>query len=98
MPRQNDPRQASKDVFWRDRDKSTYRCPGCGRPRDEVPAVHIHHLDERKRNPAEKNLIGLCTTCHLGDQHDRDVSQRHLEAPTPSRTDPPTPSNLSPER
>ena len=67
----SDPRELSRRRFWDDRDASLYRCPGCGRSRDEVDAVEVHHRDERKTNAADDNLIGLCRRCHQQGEHGR---------------------------
>lgn len=89
-----DPRKASRDLYWRDRDGSQYQCPGCGRPREVVDAIEVHHRDQNKRNPDPNNTIGLCRSCHQDGEHDnrRATVSPRLHHPTPQDTDPPSPS------
>ena len=94
MTDHSDPRQSARDLFWQDRDGSTYRCPGCGRPREFVDAVEVHHRDENKRNADDANLIGLCRRCHQRGEHGRrpqDIPSR-VDAPRPHGVDEPRPS------
>lgn len=44
------------------------RCEVCGAAYQKR-RLHIHHIDEDKRNNAEENLIVLCNTCHLLVHH-----------------------------
>lgn len=94
----SDDREPARQLYWRDRNPSSYRCPGCGRGRDQVSAFHVHHLDGDKQNHDESNLVALCPTCHLGDEHDLDVDDPSLQPPQPRSLDPPQPRSLTPER
>jgi hypothetical protein len=78
-----DPRQPARDLYWRDRDRGSYRCPGCDRSRDEVGQWHVHHLDGNKHNASDSNTVALCPRCHLGEQHGQSVDDRHLQPPKP---------------
>lgn len=42
-----------------------HRCALCGADRP-----HLHHIDQNPSNSDAANLIPLCATCHLTDQHD----------------------------
>ena len=93
----DDPRKTSRDVYWADRDGSEYQCPGCGRPREAVDAIEVHHRDQDKRNPDPDNTIGLCRDCHQDGEHGnrRGLSPR-LQEPKPFDTEPPTPDVQNP--
>ena len=91
-----DERQSSRDIYWRDRDGSTYRCPGCGRPREAVDAIEVHHQDHRRRNPDPNNLIGLCSDCHQDGQHDNRRTPDRLKPPSARGTQPPSPTVSKP--
>lgn len=41
-----------------------HRCATCGKERP-----HLHHIDENPSNNHPANLIPLCPSCHLIDQH-----------------------------
>jgi 5-methylcytosine-specific restriction endonuclease McrA len=91
-----DTRQPARDLFWRDRDGSTHRCPKCGRPRDLVDAIEVHHADRNKRRHAASNLLGLCRACHQADEHDnRRRLPSRLQPRHPRGAEPPT-STASP--
>ncbi|WP_092817591.1 HNH endonuclease [Halopenitus malekzadehii] len=85
----SDPRSQGRSLFWRDRDPGRYRCPGCGRGRGDVQSFHVHHLDGNKENNTESNLVALCSSCHLGGEHDLDVGDPRLQPPSPFGTEPP---------
>lgn len=87
-----DEREASRRLYWDDRDGSEYCCPGCGRPREAVDGIELHHRDRCRRNADPDNLIGLCPDCHQDGEHGnrRDDPQR-LQEPSPYDTDPPSP-------
>ncbi|ELY96751.1 HNH endonuclease [Natrialba chahannaoensis JCM 10990] len=85
-----DERQPARELYWRDRDGSTYRCPGCGRPRDAVDGIEVHHRDHRKHNSDPNNLIGLCRDCHQDGQHNNRRASSRLQEPRPRGTEPPT--------
>lgn len=92
-------RQAARDLYWQDRDGSQYRCPGCGRSREFIDAVEVHHTDRNKRNHSPSNLIGLCRQCHQGDEHGRrpDNIPSSLDEPKPHGTAEPTPDVSTPD-
>lgn len=92
-----DERQLSRDVYWDDRDGSQYRCPGCGRPREAVDGIEVHHRDRRRRNANPDNLIGLCSDCHQDGEHGNRAVSRRLEEPAPYGTDPPAADVETPE-
>ncbi|WEL29867.1 HNH endonuclease signature motif containing protein [Haloferax volcanii] len=87
-----DPRATGREKFWQHRDPGRYRCPGCGCGRSEVQSFHVHHLDGNKENNDESNLVALCSSCHLGGEHNLDVDDPRLQPPSPSGTGPPKPS------
>jgi len=75
--------------FWGPRSKKDYRCADCGRTRQEVREIDVHHhgsgdLDERD------NLVGLCRRCHLQARHRRE------EVPGQSPYEPDQPTDLGP--
>lgn len=91
-----DERKLGRDLYWSERDGSSYRCPGCGRPRDAVDGIELHHQDERKHNNDPNNLIGLCTDCHQDGKHgNRRVSKR-MQPPSPRDTSSPSASPGAP--
>jgi 5-methylcytosine-specific restriction endonuclease McrA len=96
MPDDADSRERARRQYWQSRSTSGWRCPGCGRSRDEVDRVDVHHRDGNPNNNDPDNLIALCRRCHLGGRHDRDVDDEHLGPPEPRGTSPPTPSSLDP--
>ncbi|MXV62063.1 HNH endonuclease [Natronorubrum sp. JWXQ-INN-674] len=91
-----DERQPGRDLYWRDRDGSSYRCPGCGRPRDAVDGIELHHQDRRRNNNDPDNLIGLCRDCHQDGEHGNRRLPSHLEAPAPRDVDAPKPATGGP--
>lgn len=57
-------RARHRNRYWSEYDIEEYRCPDCGRGRDEVRRFELHHKDGNPRNGARDNLIGVCQTCH----------------------------------
>ncbi|MEE6210839.1 HNH endonuclease [Salarchaeum sp. III] len=95
MPDDATARDQAREKFW-NRHGRGWRCPGCGRSRDEVGRVDVHHRDENPQNNDLSNLVALCKHCHLEGQHGRDVDDDHLQPPAPRGTSEPTPRNLTP--
>jgi 5-methylcytosine-specific restriction endonuclease McrA len=91
-----DPRASGRALFWRDRDPGRYRCPGCGRGRNDVRTFHVHHLDGNKENNDESNLVALCPSCHLGGEHGLNIDDPRIQPPSPSGTEPPKPTASPP--
>lgn len=92
-----DGRHPARTLFWKDRDGSKHRCPKCGRPRDAVDAIEVHHLDENKHRHSPSNLIGLCRDCHQTGEHGRRrrVPAR-LRPRTTTSTEPPSVTGAKP--
>ncbi|WP_114576698.1 HNH endonuclease [Saliphagus sp. LR7] len=88
----HDVRQLARNLYWGDHDESSHACPGCGRPRDAIDGIELHHRDHRKGNPGRNNLIGLCRDCHQEGQHGNRSTSKHLEAPTPRDVSEPSPN------
>lgn len=84
-----DIREDARELFWHLHDRSRYRCPGCGRSREETASMHVHHIDGNPTNATRGNLVALCHTCHLGGEHDLDVEDPRLTKPTPTNLGPP---------
>lgn len=84
--------------FWQGRDKESYRCRECGRTREEVQEIDVHHVDGRLEGDHHDNLTGLCRRCHLQVAHERDADwlQSRFDPPAPTSTSPPTPQSLGP--
>lgn len=93
-----DARDQARQQYWRRRSKQGWRCPGCGRSRDEVERVDVHHRDGNPKNNDPDNLVALCKRCHLQGRHGRDIDQEALGPPEPRSLGPPTPRNLGPRR
>lgn len=89
-------REAARRQYWRDRSREAWRCPGCGRDRDAVDRVDVHHRDGNPRNNDPDNLVALCRRCHLSGAHDRQVDEDHLGPPEPQAVGPPEPRRLDP--
>jgi HNH endonuclease. len=66
------------------------------RGRDNVQSFHVHHLDGNKSNNHDSNLVALCSSCHLGGEHDLDVDDPRLQPPSPRSTSPPKPRVSAP--
>lgn len=49
------------DIFWREHDRETYECPGCG---TRSGPWEVHHRNGRGFDDSEENLIALCRPCH----------------------------------
>lgn len=45
------------------KDKYRWKCSRCGKHRKDV-ILHIHHIDQNKKNNNINNLIPLCILCH----------------------------------
>jgi len=71
--------------FWGPREKKGYRCVDCGRSRQEVREIDIHHVDPDGADSRD-NLVGLCRRCHLRARHRRDA----VPGPGPFEPDQPT--------
>jgi len=80
--RDRDAREGARELFWDLHDARTYSCPGCGTPRDETSAIHVHHVDGNPTNNARENLVGLCNQCHLGGEHGYDIDDPRLTKPS----------------
>lgn len=87
-----------KREFWAGRDKENYRCSECGRSRDEVQEIDVHHLEGRLEGDHPDNLRGLCRRCHLQVAHERDAEwlRSRFDPPAASGTAPPSPMSLGP--
>lgn len=44
-------------------EESGYKCEICGAVHTDV-SLHIHHIDEDRKNNKRENFIALCFTCH----------------------------------
>ena len=48
------------------RQRDNYQCQSCFRHQSEFKRkLHVHHIDEDKKNCSEENLISLCNSCHI---------------------------------
>ena len=90
-----DRRDQHRKRYWRDCDRDSWQCPGCGRTVDAVDRADVHHRDEDDGNGQPDNLRGRCKRCHLKGEHDRDIddasgpSRPRTKSPRgPSRTGP----------
>ena len=77
--------------FWSDREKGNYRCRDCGRTRQEVAEIDVHHR-EPDRGDHPGTLVGICRRCHLVARHRRDAD--FIE----SAFAPDSPSSLNPKK
>lgn len=91
-----DVREPARDLFWELHDASHYSCPGCGASGDEVTSFHVHHLDGDRTNHSRDNLVALCPSCHLGDEHDRRLPDSATDPPSVYGTNPPSVGDTSP--
>jgi 5-methylcytosine-specific restriction endonuclease McrA len=87
--RATDVREGARELFWHLHDQERYRCPGCGRSRDETVAMHVHHRDGNPANNRRQNLIALCNQCHLHGEHGLNVGAPTVTSPS-GRTARPT--------
>lgn len=82
--RQSHARYKSRRKYWKNSedddgyDKEEYRCPDCQRGSEEVREFHVHHIDGNVFHIDDRNLIGLCYTCHH-DRHGNDTSRQTLD-------------------
>jgi len=86
----HDLRKGARELFWHLHDAHSYRCPGCGRSRDETTAMHVHHIDGNPTNHSRQNLAALCHQCHLSGEHDLELEDPRLTKPSPSGLGEPT--------
>lgn len=89
-------REPARDLFWELHDADTYSCPGCDSPASEVTAWHVHHVNKDKRRHDRHNLVALCPSCHLGDEHDRRLPDSATDPPGVHGTNPPSVGDTSP--
>jgi 5-methylcytosine-specific restriction endonuclease McrA len=57
-------RREHREKYWREHDKDEYTCPECGRGREEVEELQVHHKDRNTHDGSLENLVGLCRSCH----------------------------------
>lgn len=81
-PEARDVREGARELFWDLHDTGSYRCPGCGTPREGTTAMHVHHIDGNPTNNTRRNLVALCNQCHLGGEHGLDVDDPALSPPS----------------
>lgn len=68
--RRKNARRIAKQKFWREHDRESYVCPGCGSETGGVEWWEVHHKDGDPMNNDIENLVALCRTCHYRE-HDR---------------------------
>lgn|SRR3990167_2303241 len=54
------------------RERDFYTCQVCKEPQGDT-ALSIHHIDYDKQNNDTKNLISLCTSCHIKTNTNRET-------------------------
>ena len=65
MTSKNTARQEARRSFWREHDKSSYKCPDCGRGSQLLrTGFEVHHTDGDPANNKMDNLVALCRPCH----------------------------------
>lgn len=58
-------RERARRTFWSNKKKREYRCPDCGRAKEQLlTRFEVHHKDGDKKNNNRSNLIALCQPCH----------------------------------
>ena len=68
------------------RKRDEYTCQLCGKQfKPQSRTLHIHHIDEDKRNTHPWNLIALCSSCHH-PLHGNSSIRPHLSAIARERT------------
>lgn len=80
-----------RSEFWGPRSKKDYRCADCGRSRQEVREIDVHHIGDGDLDDRD-NLIGLCRRCHLQARHRRDT------VPGTSPFEPDQPTAVTPRK
>lgn len=65
--REKDARSEHKRRYWSVVDRSSYRCPDCGRKAShpDIWRMEIHHKDRDPFNGDMDNLVALCHHCHM---------------------------------
>jgi len=67
-------------AFIRKRDKYKCQNPDCGIPQQECRRkLHVHHIDYRKSNCNQINLIALCNSCNAKANGDRDYWKQYYQ-------------------
>jgi len=66
MGHKNQSRKLARKIFWSEHNREDYRCPDCGRARNQIYSDHfeVHHIDGDPYNNSEQNLVALCRFCH----------------------------------
>jgi len=60
------------------RERDFYTCQVCKEPQGDA-ALSIHHIDYDKQNNDIKNLISLCTSCHIKTNTNRKYWQEYFQ-------------------
>lgn len=59
------------------RERDFYTCQICKEPQGDT-ALSIHHIDYTKTNNDPKNLISLCTSCHIKTNTNREYWESYF--------------------
>jgi len=58
-------RRLAREQYWENHERSTYKCPDCGRTEDElVRSFEVHHKHGEPMDNRLANLVALCRPCH----------------------------------
>lgn len=73
------PKEFSKELKERVRERDGYVCQECGYPQKVLGyKLCIHHIDYNKKNNESSNLISLCRSCHSQTNFERKEWQNYF--------------------
>lgn len=70
-----------KDLKQSIRRRDDFTCQLCGTPQSQLDrSLDVHHIDYKKTNCAEENLISLCRSCHTKTNGNRKFWEKHFKS------------------
>lgn len=70
------PPEFNNKLKWQIRKRDGFKCQLCGLK--QYKGLSVHHIDYDKDNCSPKNLITLCSSCHVKTNKDREHWKNHF--------------------